>query len=91
MRVAVVIPALNEAGCIGDLVREVLLNGLWLREMTFGWPTEMIVKAARQTARIIEAPVSYQPRRGGTSKVGGTWQGSLRAGYKILSVTFGRD
>jgi len=69
-------------------VRRDLLSSLDMREMTFGWPTEMIVKAARRGARIVEVPVSYHSRRAGRSKVSGTLRGTLLAGYTILRVTF---
>jgi glycosyltransferase involved in cell wall biosynthesis len=69
-------------------VRRELLAGLDMREMTFGWPIEMIVKAHRQGARIVEMPISYRSRLGGQSKVSGTLQGTLRAAYRILKVTF---
>jgi hypothetical protein len=61
-----------------------------MREMTYGWPTEMMVKAARRGARVIEAPVSYHARRSGRSKVGGTVKGSALAAYHILRVTLKR-
>ena len=69
-------------------IRSSLLNRLDMREMTFGWPTEMIVKAARCRARIAEAPVSYQARRAGQSKVSGTVKGTVLAGAVILGTTF---
>ena len=65
-----------------DLIRE-----LGMCEMTFGWPTEMMVKAARNGARIIEVPVSWNRRVAGHSKVGGNLRGSLLAAYYILGVT----
>lgn len=76
-------------------VRRDLLDRLNMAEMTYGWPTEMMVKAARlgskqgpqQRARIQEVPVSYASRRAGKSKVSGTVRGSLLAGWYILSVT----
>jgi hypothetical protein len=61
-------------------VRRDLLAALTMREVTFGWPTEMIVKAARRRARIVEAPVSYRARRAGRSKVSGTSKGTVLAG-----------
>lgn len=64
-----------------------LLGALDMREMTLGWPTELIVKAARRGASIVEVPVHYYPRRGGQSKVSGTLRGSLQAGYLILRTT----
>jgi glycosyltransferase involved in cell wall biosynthesis len=69
-------------------IRGDLLASLDMREMTFGWPTEMIVKAARRGARIVEVPVSYHSRRAGRSKVSGTLRGALLAGCAILGVTF---
>jgi glycosyltransferase involved in cell wall biosynthesis len=68
-------------------VRADVLTGLRMREMTYGWPTEMSVKAARRRARVIEVPVRYRLRRGGRSKVSGTLRGSLLATYAILFVT----
>jgi hypothetical protein len=62
--------------------------------MTYGWPTEMMVKAARSGSRVVEVPVRYRVRRGGESKVSGTIRGTLLATYAILFVTlrhaFGR-
>ena len=69
-------------------IRRDLLLSLNMREMTFGWPTEMAVKAARRKARIVEVPVSFHARRMGKSKVSGTLRGTLLAGYYILGVTF---
>jgi glycosyltransferase involved in cell wall biosynthesis len=70
------------------VVRRDLLNTLDMREMTYGWPVEMIVKAARQGARIVELPISYRPRSAGVSKVGGTVRGTILATYRILRTTF---
>jgi glycosyltransferase involved in cell wall biosynthesis len=57
-----------------------------LQELTYGWPTEMIVKAARCGWRIREVPVDYHRRRDGQSKISGTWRGSLLATYHILNT-----
>jgi len=65
-----------------------LLSELNMQEMTFGWPTEMIVKAARRGERIVEIPVSYHSRRFGQSKVSGTVRGTILATWFILGVTF---
>jgi hypothetical protein len=54
--------------------------------MTYGWPTEMIVKAARQEWRILEIPVNYRPRIGGKSKISGTIRGTVLATFHILST-----
>jgi hypothetical protein len=68
-------------------IRRDLLVSLNMREMTFGWPTEMMVKAARKRACIVEVPVAYRKRWSGKSKVSGTVRGTLLAGYYILGVT----
>lgn len=69
-------------------IRRGLLLELHMQEMTYGWPTEMIVKSARRKARIVEVPVSYRGRLFGRSKVSGTIRGTLLAGWYILGVTF---
>lgn len=66
------------------LRRELL--ALDMQEMTYGWPTEMIVKAARCGWRIRELPVTYRPRSGGKSKISGTLRGTLWATYHILNT-----
>jgi glycosyltransferase involved in cell wall biosynthesis len=68
-------------------VRAELLPRLEMQEMTYGWPAEMMVKAARHGARVAEVPVRYRVRRGGRSKVSGTIRGTLLATYAILFVT----
>ena len=68
-------------------IRRADLLGLDMREMTYGWSVEMMVKAARRGLRYHEVPVSYR-RRIGVSKVAGTVGGSVRAGWCILSTTF---
>jgi glycosyltransferase involved in cell wall biosynthesis len=67
--------------------REKLL-GLGMTEMTYGWPTEMIAKAARQGWRIVELPVRHRPRLGGRSKISGTIRGTVLATYHILKTIF---
>jgi glycosyltransferase involved in cell wall biosynthesis len=69
-------------------IRRGLLLELNMQEMTYGWPTEMIVKTARRKARIVEVPVSYRSRLTGRSKVSGTIRGTLLAGWYILGVIF---
>ena len=62
------------------------LISLELEEMTYGLPTEMIAKAARQNWQIKEIPVNYFPRYGGKSKISGTLKGTILATYYILST-----
>ena len=69
------------------VLREKLLE-LNMQEMTYGWPTEMITKAARRNWRIVEIPVNYYPRSAGESKISGTTRGSILATYYILKTIF---
>ena len=69
-------------------IRADVLRRLALREMTYGWTVEMIVKAARHGDRIVEVPVHYRRRHSGESKVSGNLQASVRAGARILRVAF---
>ena len=68
-------------------IRTEVLHELNMTEMTFGWPTEMMVKAARRDARILEVPVTWQVRNAGDSKVSGTIRGTVLAAWYLLSVT----
>jgi glycosyltransferase involved in cell wall biosynthesis len=68
-------------------IRRPLLVALDMREMTYGWPTEMMVKAAKRGARLVEVPVSFHRRQAGRSKVSGTLRGTLLAAWYILGVT----
>ena len=61
------------------------LIALELTESTYGWPVEMIVKGVRRGLRIIEVPVSYHPRIG-SSKISGTFRGSIGAAWGILGA-----
>jgi hypothetical protein len=58
-----------------------------MQEMTYGWPTEMMVKAAKRGYSIVEVPVDYYRRAGGRSKISGTLRGTVLAGYYILITT----
>ena len=60
------------------------LRAMELRETTYGWAVEMIVRGARRGYRVVEVPVSYYPRIG-RSKISGTLRGAIGAGYGILS------
>jgi hypothetical protein len=67
-------------------IRRDALELLGLREMTYGWPTEMIVKAARAGLPIAEVDVPSRARRGGESKIAGRALPSVRAGARMLAV-----
>lgn len=67
-------------------IRRDVLERLDLREMTYGWPTEMLVKAARAGYPIVELDVPARPRRGGSSKIAGRALPSVQAGMRMLAV-----
>jgi glycosyltransferase involved in cell wall biosynthesis len=54
------------------------LLALDLQDRRFGWPLEMVVRAAQAEWRIVERPVGYRARAGGRSKVTGTVRGTVR-------------
>jgi glycosyltransferase involved in cell wall biosynthesis len=78
--------SITDLGPYRAISRQLLME-LNMQEMTYGWPTEMIVKSAYCKARIIEVPVSYHNRRFGYSKVSGTVRGTVLATWFILGVT----
>lgn len=65
-------------------VRYDIVRTMPLVEDTYGWPVEMIARAARAGRRVVEVPVSYRPRIG-TSKITGTVRGSLGAAWYIFT------
>jgi glycosyltransferase involved in cell wall biosynthesis len=74
----------------GDLpsfkaIRADALRQMDMREMTYGWTVEMLVKAARARLRVTEMTIEYRPRLGGQSKVSGNPRGSLRAAATLLA------
>ena len=64
------------------------LERLKLKNMTYGWPTEMIAKAALEKWHIVEIPVTSRPRYGGKSKISGTFRGTFLATYHIMKTIF---
>jgi len=58
---------------------------LKMEQMTYGWPVEMVIKAARKKLRIQSVPITYR-RRIGRSKVTGTVKGTLMAAYHMFWV-----
>ena len=65
--------------------RAEVLRALALKETTYGWAVEMILKGAIAGFRVVEVPVSYHPRIG-KSKISGTLKGTIGAGWFILSL-----
>jgi len=70
-------------------IRSELLHSLPMREETYGWNLEMQMLVAQKRARILEIPVNHRRRRGGVSKVSGTFKGTILAAFLIV-MTFSR-
>jgi len=66
-------------------IRYPQLLALNMQDKTFGWTVEMQLKAAKQGVPVCEVPVRYR-KRIGVSKITGTFSGTLKAGYKILTT-----
>ncbi len=65
-------------------VRAAALAQLRMDDPTYGWTVQMQIRAARFGLRCAEAPVDYSRRRGGKSKISGTFTGVMSAGVKII-------
>jgi glycosyltransferase involved in cell wall biosynthesis len=80
---------LHDLGPMRAAWREPLLR-LELTDRRFGYPLEMVVKAARAGWRVAEVDVDYAPRTaGGRSKVTGTVRGTLRTVADMSRVLAG--
>jgi hypothetical protein len=73
--------------CAFRAIRRETLLALGMQEAGYGWNIEMQMRAARAGLRILEIPVDYRRRRGGSSKVAGSLSGTVRAGSRIV-LTF---
>src|SRR5215470_3786364 len=72
--------------CAFRAIRRDALLRLSMTEMTYGWNIEMQMRAASAGLRILEIPVPYRRRTGGTSKVAGSLRGTLRAAPRIITT-----
>ena len=75
---------LRDLGPMRAAPREALAC-LGLRDRRFGWPLEMVVRAAANGWRIGEVPVGYTPRIG-RSKVTGSVRGTVRTVRDMAEV-----
>jgi glycosyltransferase involved in cell wall biosynthesis len=69
--------SLRDLGPMRAARRDELL-ALGIRDRRFGWPLEMVLRAAAAGWRLAEVDIAYRPRIG-RSKVTGTVLGSMRA------------
>jgi glycosyltransferase involved in cell wall biosynthesis len=72
--------------CPFRAIRRDALEGLGMKEQTYGWNLEMQMRAARARLRILEVPVDHRCRTGGESKVSGTLRGTFVAGTRIVAT-----
>ena len=75
---------LHDPGPMRAARRRALLD-LGIEDRRFGWPLEMILRAARAGWRVAEVPVVYRARSG-KSKVTGTFLGTMRAARDMARV-----
>ena len=61
------------------VARRAALLELAVADRAFGYPLELLLRAAAAGWRITEVPVAYRARAGGRSKVSGSVRGTLRA------------
>jgi glycosyltransferase involved in cell wall biosynthesis len=65
-------------------IRRDVLDRLGMREETFGWNLEMLMRVAASGLRALEVPVGQRRRAGGVSKVSGHLGASARAALVIV-------
>ena len=68
-------------------IRRDALDRLGMSDTNYGWTIEMQIKAIKNGLRIVEIPVRYRVRIGG-SKISGTVKGTVLAGSKIIYTIF---
>jgi glycosyltransferase involved in cell wall biosynthesis len=76
---------LTDLGPLRAIARTDLV-ALRMRSATYGWPLEMVVKAARGGLRVAEVPVDARARAGGESKVSGTFGGTIRTAIRFAEI-----
>ncbi|GEP04909.1 glycosyltransferase family 2 protein [Methylobacterium oxalidis] len=68
-------------------IRRDSLDRLGMREETYGWNLEMLMRAAAAGLRCREVAAGQRTRRGGASKVSGDWRVASRAAW-VIGRTF---
>jgi glycosyltransferase involved in cell wall biosynthesis len=69
--------------------RRSALVGLGVTDRGFGYPLELLLRAADAGWRVHEVDVAYRPRSGGRSKVSGSVRGTWRAARDMTAVVLG--
>lgn len=68
-------------------IRATALQQIVMQDQTYGWTTEMQVRAIQEGLNIVEVSVAVL-QRVGQSKISGTMSGNIRAGRAILGTIF---
>lgn len=68
-------------------IRRDVLSQLGMRDLTYGWNLEMLMRVAAAKLRTCEIPVGQRRRVGGRSKVSGNVVASLKAVW-VMGLTF---
>ena len=68
-------------------IRREALGSLGMRESTYGWNLEMLMRASAARLRCEEVAVGQRRRQGGVSKVSGDLRVAVRAGW-VIGATF---
>ncbi|GAA3547386.1 glycosyltransferase family 2 protein [Amycolatopsis ultiminotia] len=77
--------AVHDIAAIRVARRDALL-ALDVQDRGFGYPLELLLRAARAQWRITEIDVDYRARAGGRSKVSGSMRGTVRAALDMAQV-----
>ena len=91
-RLVAAIVAARSGRAVHDLppfkaLRRATLERLELDDEGYGWTAQLVARAlAEPSIRVLEVPVAFRVRRGGVSKVSGSWKASLRAGRAMIAV-----
>jgi hypothetical protein len=70
-------------------IRAGTLAKLGMRETTYGWNLEMLMRVAAAGVPALEIPVGQKRRAGGISKVSGNTLASIRAAWSIAATFIG--
>lgn len=69
-------------------IRWTTLESLGLDDTNYGWYVQMQVRALKAGTRVCGAPVRFERRTVGRSKVSGSFLASIRAGWVMLRTLF---
>lgn len=67
-------------------IRRDVLGRIGMREATYGWNLEMLMRLAAAGVPMLEIPVGQRRRAGGASKVSGNLAGGIKAATTIIAT-----